>query len=188
MTTPYDKYYQKEKLFGDPFGEVIAFFSQQSKKGKVLDLGCGQGRNAIALARLGYSVLGLDISRVGIEQLNKIAQLENINLTGKVEDIYSLRDFTGFDFLLLDSMFHFNKKDLAKETRFINNIMESINPGTRVIFCLPDTGRKVEILNQIIKIIQSAHCIANKKMNYIFNDNLSGHQSETDYRMIIFKK
>lgn len=55
MTATYDKYYQTENLFGDPYPELIEFFANYPKKGKVLDLGCGQGRDAIAIAQLGYS-------------------------------------------------------------------------------------------------------------------------------------
>lgn len=36
--------------------------------GRVLDLGCGPGREAIALARLGYDVVGADISEAVLER------------------------------------------------------------------------------------------------------------------------
>ena len=73
MTVSYDKYYQTKNLFGDPYPELIEFFTDHPEKGKVLDLGCGQGRDAIALARLGYSVTGIDNSQVGIDQMIRIA-------------------------------------------------------------------------------------------------------------------
>lgn len=41
MTVTYDKYYQTENLFGDPYPELIKFLTDYPKKGKVLDLGCG---------------------------------------------------------------------------------------------------------------------------------------------------
>ena len=52
MNVSYDKQYQTENLFGEPYSE----------RGRLLDLGCGQGRNAIPLAQLGYEVTGMDIS------------------------------------------------------------------------------------------------------------------------------
>ena len=105
MTVTYDKYYQTENLFGDPYSELIEFFAEYPKNGKILDLGCGQGRDAIALARLGYSVTGIDNSKVGIEQMNQIGKDENLNLVGQVGDIYSFSRFDQFDIVLLDSMF-----------------------------------------------------------------------------------
>lgn len=94
MIVTYDKYYQTENLFGRPYPELIEFFAGNPKKGKVLDLGCGQGRDAIALARLGYSVTGIDISKVGIDQMNQIARDENLNLEGQVGDIYAFERLT----------------------------------------------------------------------------------------------
>lgn len=94
----YDKYYQTENLFGESYPELIEFFAEFPMKGKVLDLGCGQGRDAIALARLGYSVTGIDNSKVGIEQMNQ---------TWQVVDIYAFNRFSEFDIILLDSMFRF---------------------------------------------------------------------------------
>ncbi|MCB0820944.1 MAG: methyltransferase domain-containing protein, partial [Bacteroidetes bacterium] len=82
MKSAYDKYYETEELFGEPYPELIEFFRTYSLKGKVLDLGCGQGRDSIAIARLGYEVTGIDNSRTGIEQMLEIAASENLNLKG----------------------------------------------------------------------------------------------------------
>ena len=74
MAVTYDKYYKTENLFGQPYPELLAFFTEYPKKGNVLDLGCGQGRDAIPLARLGFDVTGIDNSSVGIAQMNRIAK------------------------------------------------------------------------------------------------------------------
>ena len=117
MAVAYDNYYVTENLFGEPYPELIAFFSKISKKGKVLDLGCGQGRDAIALARLGFEVVGIDNSKVGIDQMNRMAKTENLAVSGIVFDIYEFNTYVNYDIVLLDSMFHFEKKRPEKRNR-----------------------------------------------------------------------
>ena len=93
----YDTYYQTENLFGNPYPELISYFKSLPRKGKILDLGCGQGRDAISLARMDFEVVGVDHSKLGIEQMEKIAKDENLSLTGLVADIYQYDQFLGYD-------------------------------------------------------------------------------------------
>lgn len=188
MAVTYDTYYQTENLFGNPYPELIAFFSEYPQKGKILDLGCGQGRDAIPLARLGFTVVGIDNSKVGIEQMNEIAKIENLNLKGKITDVFEFDDFAEFNFVLLDSMFHFAKNDRKKETEFIQRIVSKIEKGCLLIFCIQDTGKKVKVLNETIDLEKQLDRLVDKKFKYIFEDTKSGHKSETNYRMIVIRK
>ena len=188
MTITYDKYYQTENLFGEPYPELIEFFTDYPRKGKLLDLGCGQGRDAIALARLGYSVTGIDNSRVGIDQMNEIGQNEKLNLVGQVGDIYAFNRFNEFDIVLLDSMFHFAKADKEKEIGLIMKIVSDIRNGSRVVICIQDTGDKVQTLNKAIDFEKRLKRLADKEFKYVFEDSDSGHKSETNYRMIVIEK
>ncbi|MDN5201927.1 methyltransferase domain-containing protein [Fulvivirgaceae bacterium BMA10] len=188
MTIAYDKYYQTENLFGEPYPELIAFFSNHSKRGKLLDLGCGQGRDAIPLARLGYEVTGIDHSKVGIEQMNQRAQLENLNLTGTVADIYQYNHFSEFDFILLDSMFHFTKSDKEKETAFVKRIIDGCKIETIVAFCIQNTGKKVSILNEAIDFQGRLERIYETDLQYVFKDDETGHASITNYSIVIIEK
>ncbi len=184
----YDKYYQTENLFGEPYPELIAFFAQYPQKGNVLDLGCGQGRDAIALARLGYSVTGVDNSKVGIKQMNQIAQNENLNLVGIVDDIYAFNLFHEYDVVLLDSMFHFAKKDKEKEVRLLKRITSELKTEAILVVCIQDTGDKVKILSEAIEAEEPLSRLVDKKFKYIFEDQDNGHKSETAYRMIVVQK
>jgi 2-polyprenyl-3-methyl-5-hydroxy-6-metoxy-1,4-benzoquinol methylase len=188
MTVTYDKYYQTENLFGEPYPELIEFFTEYPKKGKLLDLGCGQGRDAIALSRLGYTVTGIDNSKLGIEQMNQIGQDENLNLVGQVEDIYDFDRFHEFDIVLLDSMFHFTKKDKEKEIGLIKKIISDLRNESLIVICIQDTGDKVQILNKAIDFEKKLKRLTDKDFKYVFEDKDSGHKSETDYRMIIVEK
>ena len=188
MSVEYDKYYQTKNLFGSPYPELLEFYSSIESKGKLLDIGCGQGRDAIPLAQLGYKVTGLDYSKVGIEQLNQIAKQENLPLEGMVQDIYAYNQFGEFDFILLDSMFHFGKKDRAKEEELLKTIFTQAKSGALITICIQNTGKKVAILHSIIEAQKSLKIIHQKDLIYIFEDKESNHRSETQYEMITVRK
>ena len=187
MKIAYDNYYKTENLFGEPYPELIDFFTKEIKSKKVLDLGCGQGRDAIALAKLGFDVTGIDISKVGIDQMNVIATSNNLSLKGFIADIFLFDDFEKYDIVLLNSMFHFSKNDKEKEIAFIKNIVSKIKKGSKIIFCIQDTGKKVEILNTVISSEKMKN-LEDKKMKYTFEDKETGHSSTSDYRMIVVEK
>ncbi|HOR47182.1 MAG TPA: class I SAM-dependent methyltransferase, partial [Caldisericia bacterium] len=45
---------------------------------RVLDLGCGNGRNAVPLARMGCKVTGVDISKVALSLLKEKSQKKGV--------------------------------------------------------------------------------------------------------------
>jgi SAM-dependent methyltransferase len=188
MNVEYDKYYQTENLFGEPYPELIKFYSEILVKGKLLDLGCGQGRDSIALAKLGFDVTGIDNSKVGIDQLNRIAKSENLPLIGIVADIYSYSKFDEFDFILLDSMFHFGKRKRNKETDFLIRVIKDAKPNALITICIQKTGKKLEILNDIIFNMSELIKVNQTELIYRFEDKESNHNSETKYEMITVKK
>ena len=125
----YNKYYKDTNYFGNPYIGLRSFFKKHKPKGKVLDLGCGQGRDSIYISKCGYEVVGLDTSKVGINQLNIIAKKDGLPLKGIVEDAYTFPITNDFDIVLLDSMFHFYKNDIEKESELIIKIAEELKTG-----------------------------------------------------------
>lgn len=188
MAVVYDKYYQVENLFGEPYPELIEFLSNWIKKGTLLDLGCGQGRDAIPISRMGYKVTGVDNSRVGIEQMNRIASKEKLALKGIVGDIFAFEDFRNFDIVLLDSMFHFNKKDKKRETDFIKELIDKIKNEAFIIFCIQDSGNKVKILKDIVNDTGKVEKMTENEFEYVYEDAETKHKSRTKYKMLVFSK
>lgn len=55
--------------------------------GKLLDIACGRGRNALPMAELGYSVTALDASSQGLRQLQDEALRRNLTIATLQQDL-----------------------------------------------------------------------------------------------------
>ncbi|MFG2045075.1 class I SAM-dependent methyltransferase [Dactylosporangium sp. NPDC048998] len=63
-----DRYRSREQLFsGNPNGVLVAEVAQL-RPGRALDLGCGEGADALWLARHGWRVTAVDISHVALQR------------------------------------------------------------------------------------------------------------------------
>lgn len=71
---------------GGPQPALAAVLDRGVKGPKVLDIGCGAGDLAIALARRGHQVTAVDISRVAIEQARAKAAGEGLTVRFEVQD------------------------------------------------------------------------------------------------------
>lgn len=57
------------------------------KKGRILCLAEGEGRNAVFLAKQGYSVTAVDQSSVGLQKAEQLALEHGVEITTKVADL-----------------------------------------------------------------------------------------------------
>ena len=177
----YDKHYQEPRYFGDPYPDLMSFFSDYELKGNILDLGCGQGRDSIALARMGYSVTGVDASKVGISYLLTIAEIENLKLRGIVGDMYSYDIDETVDIVLLDSILHFYKRDKKKETEFLLRIMRDLKVGG-LLCVLIWKSKKIEKELEVVlkKVISEWDKLVDKYIDY--------PAVKMEMRMMVLKK
>ena len=122
------------KNVANEFIPVALQWKSQSFK-KVLDLGCGIGRNALYLAKLGFSVSAFDLSAEGLSQLKQTAQAENVNIDPMLGDMLQLPYVSGyFDCLLaFHSIYH---TDYASLTRILAEIYRVIRPGGEIFITL----------------------------------------------------
>ncbi len=85
----YNKHYRHNpEVFGsEPESFVLEAASMIPVGSKIIEIGAGQGRNAIALAEKGFNVTATDISQVGVDLINKKSkELGLSNLQAKVSD------------------------------------------------------------------------------------------------------
>ncbi len=72
---------------------------EQLEVGTALDLACGEGRNAVWLARQGWDVTGVDYSSVGIDKATKIAGDTDVDWV--VADVTTYEPRTTFDLVII---------------------------------------------------------------------------------------
>ena len=107
MSTNYDKIYREQRhALGAPEKAFVEFFEQLSSPARVLDAGCGQGRDALFIARLGHHVTGIDWSDAGISQLLEDADREGLNIEASVANIIAYEPNALFDVILFDRTLH----------------------------------------------------------------------------------
>ncbi len=70
--------------------------------GRVLDLACGEGRNAIWLAEQGWSATGVDFSRVGLDKARDLAAARATSVEWVLADVTEYRpEPGGFDLVIV---------------------------------------------------------------------------------------
>ena len=124
-----DKDYQSETEYVD---KLIKCRGKADSR-KVLDIGCGTGRHAKALAAKNYFVYGIDRSKEMISQAEKTVE-DGENLSFKVA---SAEDFSfDFKFDAVVSLFHVMSYLTDNSTLFqcFNNVYDALDNGGVFIF------------------------------------------------------
>jgi SAM-dependent methyltransferase len=108
MGYDYDRLYgETPDALGPPTQVFVDFFASYDRQGaRILDLGCGQGRDALFIARAGHHVVGVDISPNGIRDLDAAARREGLPIEGIVADIIDYIPDGLFDVVLIDRTLH----------------------------------------------------------------------------------
>ena len=125
------------------FGNIDIYLFDQLLRGnlvpgmRVLDAGCGSGRNLVYLLRKGYEVFGVDDNPEAISQTRSLASalvpnfpVENLRHE-RIESI-SFRD-ASFDAVLSNAVLHFSSED-ARFTAMLNSMWRVLKPGG-LLFC-----------------------------------------------------
>jgi len=156
-------------------------FDFESLKGKkVLDLGCGSGRFAIALAMLGAGTsYGIDLGKASIENCRAIAK--KVNLNNVHFDVGSVLDLpyedNTFDFIFCNGVLH-HTTDMEKGIQEMYRVLKSGAPA--FLYLYADGGiywYSRKRMQKVIKKIPQAYTMAVLDLigmpqdRFIFSDN-----------------
>lgn len=115
-----------------PFAGVVDFIvwlrDRGGVSGTVLDVGVGNGRNAVILAQAGFAVTGIDISPSAIALARHNATLHKADYEVAVEDFLSLKqNQQSYDIVVDCGLFHHLRKQ--QWSAYIQSIQQIIAPG-----------------------------------------------------------
>lgn len=81
-----ERYSQRELVWTAEPNRFLVAEVEGLAPGRVLDMACGEGRNAVWLAGQGWDVTGIDFSPVGIEKARRLAEACEVEVTWEVAD------------------------------------------------------------------------------------------------------
>ena len=100
---------------------------------EVLDLGCGDGRHSLELARRGYRVTGLDLSEELLERARRCTAEEGLDITFIQGDMRDPPGVSAFDLVVnFFTSFGYFQED-RENARVLDAIARSLRPGGRFL-------------------------------------------------------
>ena len=128
MGENYDEVYRQSDIFGSEASPLLARFSAfVPGGGSVLDIGIGQGRNALPLARLGCQVTGIDPSEVAVRTVNRLATAQGLSLTANQRSFEDFNPEHLFDVVLCFGLLQI--QDLTGARALIDRCGSWLKPG-----------------------------------------------------------
>jgi SAM-dependent methyltransferase len=132
-------YREKNKFLYCPSEDLAAFFSTYLKNRlqnkKVLDIGCGAGRNLLLAGKLGAELYGVDSSEDAIKEAQRFLTNEGLYPNIKLGDTTNIPySSDSFDISILWGIFHYlSRNDQEKTKKEIERVAKN---NSWVIFTL----------------------------------------------------
>jgi tellurite methyltransferase len=112
---------------GGPNHDIAELLTALPDGARVLDLGCGEGRNAFFLARAGCAVTAVDISSAAITKLAAIAKNARVPIESDVADIGAYRIDGTWDLIMAHGVIDYLQP--ADWRRLVSDMKEHTAPG-----------------------------------------------------------
>jgi SAM-dependent methyltransferase len=123
---------------GAPQSAIVRLAHEGAFVGRVIDLGCGSGDNALHLANEGLDTLGIDLATRAVHRARAKAVARDLRVEFRVHDALDLQSLaTTFDTFLDCALFH----SLSDEGRFRyeKSLASAAHLGSRLyILCMSE--------------------------------------------------
>ena len=126
---------------GRPQSAIVRVASEGGIAGAVLDAGCGTGENALHVASLGFSLLGVDVAETALANAREKAKDRRIDVEFAVADALHLERLgRTFDTVLDCGLFHtFDDED--ERSAYVASLASvTRRDATLYVLCFSDEG------------------------------------------------
>ncbi|WP_405166836.1 class I SAM-dependent methyltransferase [Nocardia sp. NBC_01499] len=132
-------------VIGEPQAAIVALERDGWIRGRVLDPGCGAGEHTILLTKLGYDVLGIDLSPSAVEFARANAAAQEIPAARfEVGDAIALGAASAaptYDTIVDSALFHIFGTESDTRAAYVRSLHALCKPGGLVnILALSDAG------------------------------------------------
>ena len=145
---------------------VIDFLKDNkvNKENKILDLGCGEGRDAIYLLNKGYNVLAIDYSKSAIDKCNELTN-NKYKDSFKAFDIFKDKLASNFDYIYSISVLHMFVLD-EHRNNYLNFIYNHLNKNGKALITVLGDGiiEKQTDINDAFELTERIIQKTNKKI------------------------
>jgi 2-polyprenyl-3-methyl-5-hydroxy-6-metoxy-1,4-benzoquinol methylase len=133
----YARTYDKESFTQGAVGEVD-FIEQEinfDKTKKILDIGCGTGRHAIELAKRGYKVTGIDLSKSQLQRATEKAKEASVDVRFIQSDAREINFTDEFDLVIMicEGAFPLMETD-EMNYKILENAARALKSKGKIIF------------------------------------------------------
>lgn len=150
----YDEVYQQRWAYGDkPDPELIHALTDVAR-GRAVDIGGGQGRNALALAALGFDVAVVDSSSNGLHQATAAAEEQGLSLHVVQSEIARYEPESGLKAVVAALFFHIPSTKTS--LRVAERLGGALDP--QGIFYLSMPGFTKETVAFVELLLEAAGC------------------------------
>lgn len=120
-------------------------------KQRVLDVGCAEGTFAILLSKLGYDVVGVDISSRFVKKARKLAKKEGAGARFYIANVEEDLDIQNgkFDVVVMTEVL----EHLISPTKALRNIWNVLKQDGIAIISVPNVLNPVRIVANLFKIV-----------------------------------
>ncbi|MCX4097466.1 class I SAM-dependent methyltransferase [Nocardia sp. alder85J] len=136
-------------LIGEPQPAIVGLEAAGLIRGRVLDPGCGGGEHTILLTRLGYDVLGVDLSPSAVDYARRNAaekgaagaRFQVVDMLRIGADAEAAGALGRFDTIVDSALFHVFREDAVARAAYVDALSALTLPGSVVhLLALSNAG------------------------------------------------